>query len=151
MNYYIVHYDIAAIIILMTICIHFMYKRNIDTLQTKVFNVFIWFAIITSILDLATLVVFMSDSMTIWEKDIINMLYLFGFNCTPIIYYAYIMTVTKTRIKKITVRQVIKLIPLMFSLINILLSGITGLVFYFDENNVYTHGPLMIILYIIAA
>lgn len=151
MSDYIIHYDIGAIIILVTVFIHFMYKKNIETEKTRIFTTFVWVAIITTVLEIATIItISFAASIPLWVNYVLNCLYLMGFNCTPIVYYLYIRAVTNTSLNKLSLKEVIRLIPLMFSLINIMFTGITKWIFYFDENYKYARGPLMVILYIIA-
>lgn len=151
MSDYIIHYDIGAIIVLVTVFIHFMYKKNIETEKTRIFTAFVWLAIVTTVLEISTVfAIEFAESIPLWVNYLLNCLYLLGFNCTPIVYYLYIRAVTNTSLSKLSLKEVIRLVPLMFSLINIMFSGITKWVFYFDENYIYKHGPLMIILYIIA-
>ena len=103
MSDYIIHYDIGAIIILVTVFIHFMYKKNIETEKTRIFTTFVWLVIITTVLEIATVItISFAASIPLWVNYLLNCLYLLGFNCTPIVYYLYIRAVTNTSFNKLS-------------------------------------------------
>lgn len=52
---YIIHYDIAAIFVVLAAMVHFLYKKTISTRQTRIFTLLILAAIVSNIADLISI------------------------------------------------------------------------------------------------
>ena len=88
---YIVHYDVAALILLITVLVYYVYKKTISTNKTRIFHSLLWCALLATILDVVTLVLCAYGSaINIGLNYVINMLYYLSiYVFTPLIYNIY--------------------------------------------------------------
>ena len=54
---YVLHYDVAALVLTVIILIHFYHKKSIRVSQTVVFVWLVWISLITDVLDIVTVVI----------------------------------------------------------------------------------------------
>jgi len=145
---YIIHYDIAALGVCLTLIVHFISKKSLRTVQSKIFLNLMWCSLFSNVLDIITVVIFKLDT-PIWLGYIFNMMYLVMFNTIPFIYHIYFnaaMHVISKRNKKIFI---INVIPLLVAYTLILTNVFTNLMFSYDEQG-YRHNSYFVILYVIA-
>lgn len=149
---YIVHYDVAAMIILITIMLHFENKRTIHTRFTKFLKILLSIAFLSAVLDLVTsFTISYADYCPIWLNYVLNQALHISFMTSTMVYCAYIINLTKNqRIIKWTDRLLIFL-PICTGIVFILTTGITKLAFYFDEAGQYHRGPFIWFIYGISA
>ena len=78
---YIIHYDIAALIVTLVVACHFAVKRSIPSMQTTMFAWMLVLAALANILDLITIyTIEHPTSVPIWLNTFLNQLYLISFN-----------------------------------------------------------------------
>lgn len=150
MNDYIVHYDVAALVIIITVLVHYSYKKTISTNKTKIFATLVWAILVTTILDIVTAIYINDPSkIPIGINYVINKIYYFSvYVQIPLLYYLYIVIATTNNKKKLMKNKLIYL-PALLSTILILITDFTRAVFYF-ENNEFIYGKYRIVLYIVA-
>ncbi|MBP3460096.1 MAG: EAL domain-containing protein [Lachnospiraceae bacterium] len=148
---YVIHYDVAGVIILATVMLHFFYKKTINTRQTRAFSFLIWTAFISNALDLITIyTIEHSGHVNLFLNYLLNEAYLIAFNAIPVIYFIYILLTIKSR-EGLNLKEKVSLgIPISISVLLILMTPWTKGVFYFDKSKVYLHGSFMLALYVIA-
>ena len=148
---YIIHYDIAAVVIAIVTMGVFFYKRTIQSQHTKVFGVLVLFELFTSICDVIS-VYFINnpEKLSLAGHYAINEVYLMTFNAIPVIYFFYLLLAAKTQREFTTFDYIRMILPFGLDLILIVTTPWSHLVFYFDENRLYTHGNGMFVLYGIA-
>jgi EAL domain-containing protein (putative c-di-GMP-specific phosphodiesterase class I)/GGDEF domain-containing protein len=148
---YIIHYDVAGVIVLVTVMVHFFYKNKINTRQTRIFSVLIQVALIANVLDLITIYTIEHvEVVSLFVNYLLNCAYLIVFNATPVIYYAYILLAVNPKEKWKVWKKFWVFGPILISIVLILLTPITKWIFYFDEQDVYQHGAMMLVLYIVS-
>ncbi len=148
---YIIHYDVAAAIITLTIMLHFFIKKNVNTILTRYYSLLIVTSFIASIFDII-------DSYTSSNVDVVPMvivylvkdIYLISFNSTAAIYFTYILCVVSDKNAITRWKKVLAFFPFALEVISVLLCPLTGGVFYFDNAGNYYYGPQMYVLYAIA-
>ena len=140
---YIIHYDVAALVIFAVTIYLFQKKQNLPTLQNKFFMVLLGVCTAATALDLLTA---LSDeyhqyfpTSFLW---VLNIIYFIVLNTATVIYYLYSLALTeklnnKYKFKKNTYYYT-TFLPYIVSLVLILSSPITNWIFYFTEDNVYT-------------
>lgn len=144
---YVIHYDIAALILAITLLLHFYHKKSIRQSQTYVYMWLIWMCLVTDILDIITILIDAYRCAAI-PVYLINVIYLVAFNCLPFLYYLYLV-MTLTDHKQWTVRTKVELFsPVGFSIFLIVTSPITSWVFYYNLEEGYTHGGGFPLLYV---
>lgn len=145
---YIIHYDIAAIFVVLAAMVHFFYKKTINTRQTRIFTLLIGAAVVSNIADLISIYfIAKPEAAPLWLHYTVNFVYLISFNLTPAVYYAYIIGVTKGRERFSRWELARIVIPISVVILLILTTPFTSLIFYFDEGKNYLHGGLFMILY----
>ena len=84
---YIVHYDVAALILLITVLVYYVYKKTISTNKTRIFFGLLWCGLLTTVLDILTLILFpYGSSINIGVNYLINILYYLSiYVLTPVI------------------------------------------------------------------
>ncbi len=148
---YIIHYDVAGIIILAAVMLHFYYKKTINTRRTRIFSHMIALALTSNLLDLLTIyTIDHSAWVPLWLNYLLNQAYLICFNILPTIYLIYIVVAVEPK-KPLVVWQWVSIFtPVAVAVLIILSTPWTGAVFYFDENRYYCHGGVIKFLYAIA-
>ncbi len=148
---YIVHYDLAAILICIIVGILFFSKKHFSSQSNRMFLAIGCLILIASLSDAITVYTLAHiDAVPIWFNYFINSTYFLTFNCTYVVYFIYICLVTERHRgrygKTIKVINSIALVYLAFVTIS---TPWTRLIYYFEDNQ-YLHGPLHASLYIIA-
>lgn len=146
---YIIHYDVAALMITLAIAIHFFYKKNIDTYQNRLFSILIWLELVSSALDLVTFyTIGHPDAVSRTWHYLLNGVYLLSFNATSAVYFAYILNVVKKKRKIKKFERALIIVPFTVDFLLTLTTPVTGLVFTITETNEYVHGSVFLILYV---
>lgn len=85
-------------------------------------------------------------------KNILHTGYMIFHNVSTPIYILYLISLTDTwhKIYNNKAFQIILAAPIITALVMLVINSFTGVVFYFDENYVYTRGVLMPVLYVAA-
>ncbi len=147
---FIVHYDIAALVLTFTILVHYYLKDRIHTKTADMFKLLMWVHLAACVLDLGTAV--MINNAGVVPNNLqyfLNSLYCIAvYGRTPI-YLGYLVYVTKGINVKWKWLDYVKVWGLLIvELVLILTTSFTKLVFYFDESGVYYHGPMFDFLYV---
>ncbi len=146
---YIVHYDIAALIITLVVACHFAVKQSIPSRQTTMFAWMLGLAALANVLDLVTIYTIEHPSVVpVWLNTFLNQLYLISFNGVAAFYYAYLVSWSKKMRDWTTWNYVRALLPYSLVVILILSTPYTNWIFYFDENDIYHRGPWLFLLYL---
>lgn len=147
---YIIHYDIAAIVLVIAILIHFYHKKSIRMPQTYVFIWLVWLSLITDIMDIVTVAL---DARRCSPALVyaVNVVYLIGFNVLPFLYFLYLFTVTKSRDAWRVRDKVVLFAPVSWTVLMVLSSPLTGLIFYYNVEEGYQHGVGFPLLYLATA
>lgn len=148
---YIIHYDIAAIIVTIVIGIHFYMKKNISTIQNRIFKLLLGVELVASLLDLIT-VYTIKHPLSVGQAVHygLNMLYLAMFNLTPVVYFTYILKVIKKTASTSRKEKVLIIAPISICELLIITTPFHGLVFHVGENGEYIHGVLFWFLYAVS-
>ena len=146
---FIVHYDIAALILTFTILVHYYLKDQIYTKTSAMFRLLMWVHLVACLFDLGTAVMINNVGvLPNWLQYILNSIYCIAvYGRTPI-YLGYLVCVTKGVNSKWDVRDHVTVWGfLLIEILLIISSSLTGSVFYFDHKGQYYHGPLFDVLY----
>lgn len=137
---YVIHYDVAALILTVIILIHFYHKKSIRSSQTYVFIGLLWTLLLTDIIDVAS-VLADDPRIPLAVAYGVNAVYLIAFNMLPFWCYLYLFILTDRSGGRWTaVQKTVLFLPVSVTILMILTSPFTKLVFYYDSNWVYYHG-----------
>lgn len=121
-------------------------RRTYPTETNKAYFVMAIGCLVSTVSDLISIYsIACSDSLPIWFNYIINLTYLVSYNSVAIIYFQYVDTLIKP---KKTLKRVILTYVISSDLFILLTSPLLHLGIYFDDNNVYRHGSLFVLLYV---
>ena len=144
---YVIHYDIAALVLAVNILIHFYHKKGIRLPQTYVFIALIWLSLVTDLVDMLT-VVMDQYRFPVIPVYIVNLVYLVGFNVLPFLYYLYLFNVVKSRADWTAKDRILLYAPVGCTILMIISSPLTRLIFYYNIEEGYCHGFGFPLLYI---
>lgn len=148
---YIIHYDVAALLITLIIIAQYYSNRRISLGVRKVFVVMLMVAAGSNALDLFTVyTIEHPQSVPIWLNYLVNMVYLLSFNCVPMLYYIYVREASKPSERWNNWEYALSFGPFAVDVFLILTTAVTHGIFWFEDGLVYTHGPWMIFLYVSA-
>ena len=146
---YIIHYDVAALLITWMIIVQYYSNRRISLGVRRVFVMMLMIEAYTSALDLVTVYTIEHPaSVPLALNYLLNMAYLLGFNSIPMLYYIYVREAIRPSVKWKKWEYVSVLAPFMISAVLILTTVWTHGIIYFENGLIYTHGSLFPFLYI---
>lgn len=145
------HYDIVSIIAVIFLIAIYLMRQTYRTKANKIIFALFVCDLLGACFDIASCFsISYPERFPMWYNYLTTLGYLFFYNMTGMMFFIYIDARTKiTRAQK-PVRLVVTAIALLECFL-ILSSPVTHLTGYFDENMVYSHGPLMFLLYVFAA
>ena len=148
---YIVHYDVAALILLITVLVYYVYKKTISTNKTRIFFGLLWCGLLTTVLDILTLILFSyGSSINIGVNYLINILYYLSiYVFTPVIYNIYIIIAINNN-RLLGLKNKLLFVPAIISALLIITTFYTKYIFYF-ENGIFIYGKYRNLLYVLAA
>ncbi len=141
--HYIYGYEISAFIFLLIITARFFERRNFPNAANKLFGFILWVAITDLALDiLSSVFITYLDRYPYWLVLIVNTAFYSLQNIFPVLVIFYIL-VLAGQIKQFTgAKAAVLLFPMIFFQVILLINPLTKLVFYSNEINIYTRGPL---------
>lgn len=148
---YIIHYDIAALIIIFVVIVQYYSKRRISLGVRRVFVMMLALSACSNMLDLVTVYTIENPQSVPLALDyLLNMAYLLSFNSMPMLYHVYVQESVKPFSKWSRWEYVGAFGAFAVDVCLILTTVFTHGVFWFEDGVNYKHGPLMAVLYISA-
>lgn len=148
---YEIQYDIVSIIAACFLIAVYILRRTYKTKSNGILLHLLVFDLLGAIFDVASCyAITYPQRYPLWMNCVMTLGYIFFYNMMGVLYFAYIDS--KTKIEKMwKPAKLIIIAGVSFEAFVIWSSPWTHLVSYFDDNLVYHHGPLMILLYVLAA
>ena len=143
MTDYIIRFDISAALISVAVMISYFREKKIKTKISDSFTALTWQCFCSCILDIASVILIRYITpANLWLNYIVLIAYYIMFNAMPLLYYMCFWFLSE-RNRKMPLKQywIMFGIYLFFTLFTVT-SPFTHLVFWFDENLVFRHGPL---------
>ena len=132
---YIIHYDVAALLITLMIIVQYYSNRRISLGVRRVFVVMLVTEACTSALDLFTVYAIENPmSVPLAFNYLLNMAYLLGFNSVPMLYYVYVREAIRPSAKWKKWEYVSAFGPFAISSVLILTTAWTHGIFYFEND-----------------
>ena len=144
---YIIHYDIAAIIILVITIAIFLIKRRIPSVKNRLFLLLAVVTLCSAVFDL-TSVLMKTNNIT--SLIIINILNLISFATIPFVFMLYLIFVCDAFKRLNLFSKSMAITPYIINVLLISTNQFTKWFFYFDQNMVYHRGNMQFISYLIA-
>ncbi len=147
---YIYEFDIAACVLILIFALLLAIRRNFPSYQNKLYWGMLAANFFATAMDLVTVyTIGHYYSVPVWLNYIVNMTYLASFNGCAVLYYVYVLSLTKENRTTVFDRLVAWLVIGIDALL-IFTTPLSKLIIYFDEEQKYCHGPLMPVLYVTA-
>ena len=143
---YNIHYDVAAAFLMGILLIYFYCKKSIRTMSTNIFVALLWLSFGSDLLDGVTVYAYVHPFPAAAEYAL-NMVYLLSFNLIPVVYNLYLLSLVKDKKEWTVWNRVLLFVPYLISVVLILGTPWTGLIFTYDPVNGYQHGPVFPFLY----
>ena len=144
----IVHYEIAAVILLVAIMWNRILNKRFMDSSDKIFRYAILVALISSVTNLLSIyTITHAKEVPLALNYIVNSFYLLCVNLLPPICLLFFLTYLIPKRKIRFLNKIFFIVPYVYVVICIFANIFTGYIFYFDQNYVYTHGPGMPFLY----
>lgn len=147
---YIYQYDLAAALLLVILLALYFTRHNYPTATNRLYIAMVICSLSSSVFDLIAIGSEVgSISMPVRILYLVNMLYLAAYNGTGILFYIYLLVITKQR----RLKGHDKLPIIIASLIDVAVifsSPVTHMAFRITENGRYVRGSMMLILYVTA-
>ncbi len=147
---FIVHYDVAALILSATLMLYYYLKDRLFTKTSGLFHLLIWVHLFGCVFDLLTAVMFeYAGVLPNWMQYLFNGLYAVLVHGRSAVYLGYIMSVVKGVNTKWHVTDYFKVLgPFAIEIVLLITTPFTGLIYSFREDGIYQHGVLFDILYV---
>ena len=147
---YVYRYDIAAALICLAVMLSYFKENHIKTKVSDSFTALTWQCLVSSLINVLS--IFFYQHITedsVWFNYILNITYYIFFNAMPLCFYLCLYFLSE-RNKKMPLKQywILFGIYLFFSLFT-LTTSFTHLVFWFDDNLEFRHGPLFFFYYVL--
>jgi len=146
---YNINYDIAALVFMVVYFVFIKLQFQTDKYTNKVFCHLIGVLIISDALDiLSAISISYSDALSNWVNYLINIPYYFT---VPLCGYGllqYVNVLLPKELRWKTGDVINKIIMIVFDII-LITDPLTGIIFSFDENGTYIHGPVYYLTYLL--
>ncbi len=150
MTNYIIRFDIAAALISIAVMLSYFREQRIKTKISDSFTALTWQCFSACVFDIASVQLMKHISPSnLWLNYIVLIGYYIMFNAMPLLYYMCFWFLSE-RNRKMPLKQywIMFGIYLFFTLFTVT-SPFTHLVFWFDKDLVFRHGPLFYFYYVL--
>ena len=149
--FYIIEYEIAAVLLSLAVIFSFFRKKIITTRLTNSFMVVVVVVLFSTIIDIfAVYVMEQGSRYPLWLHYFLNLMYYAVFSFFPLSFYNCVRCSLSGHFKRTTFKIIRYYTPITVALLCILSSPFTHLVFYIDQNRVFHRGYAFAIIYIAA-
>ena len=148
---YIIHYEIAALMITVIVALHFFLKKTINTRATGLFSLLIISSLIANSVHLFTLILKLHAKETPIILDmILRQVYLISALAIPAIFLAYMICATRWE-EQLAARELgLIFVPIVLVTGVILLNPVHGWIFSYSQDGVYHSEKGILVLYLVA-
>ena len=149
--HYILSFDVAAVFIFIVIAILFYTKKKSPYRYNFVFGILLVVCLLTAVFDiLGGTVITNRDIFPLWFSYIINVIYALLQNAAAPVYAWYIVALIRSGRLTRPVYMLMLIIPYFIEMILIITTPFTHLVFYYNQDDIYLHGPFFTLIYMFA-
>ena len=140
----------SAAAVTIVLLVMYAVKRNYPTKKNRIFFFMLIDNLLASLVNIGTFIVItFPERFPMWFCDAVNIAYLLLFNGMAMLFLLYIDSMTKLRRMRTPV-IIIASAVLIYDAALLITSPFTHLAIYYNDQLVYSHGPLMFTLYLTA-
>lgn len=145
---YVIHYDIAAIVMLLLVLFLIYTRKGLNRASNFLFGFVVITELFCAVTDIiSAYYISFPDRTTPWGLHFWSYFFLSAHNIVPLMLLFYVVCLTGIQKRLQWYKWFIFALPTVISLGLLATNFLHKGIFYFDENNVYTHGPLLSALY----
>lgn len=149
---YIIHYEVAALLILVIVALHFFLKKTIDTRATNLFSLLIIFSMIANGGHLVSLMLDAHTGSLVRGVDsICYEIYLISVLAIPALFLSYMICAIRWEEQFVNKEWGMVLLPMLLVIGVILTNPFHKLLFFYEESGVRRDGRGILFLYAAAA
>ena len=148
---YNINYDIAGLISALFLLLVYWLRKTYKTKSSRLIIGLLVCDALGCLFDIASCKsITLPGKFPMWYNNFTTLGYLFFYNYMGVLFFAYIDSKTKIKCLWKPIKVIIPVLTVFYAVV-IATSPFTHLISYFDSNMTYTHGPLMPLLYVMAA
>ncbi len=152
MQQYILHYDAAAIVLLLVLIFDYRFRKTIRTELSEIFEILLYLGISVAVLDIVASIVSMhSRQIPLFWGYLVNTIYFLFLIIMPMIYCTYSIRATGIGSTITRSNQILLTLPAVLEAILILSNGKTNFIFSMNRAFGYHRNPGILVLYSISA
>lgn len=145
-------FEISSCVICLVLLFNFIYERKIPSIKTKIFFFSIITSFFTAIFNILTVILLdFANEIPIWISYLVSIVYYLFQTCSTLLILIYVLYLTNMFNKLNKLRKILFFLPAAIYFILVVTTPITHLIFYFDENCLYTYGEFIFINYLFIA
>ena len=145
---YNIHYDVAATLVLLILLYFILSRKGIKKPSHMAFFCVVLNGWISCLFDIfSSIAISYPERYSVLCRDILNFCYLATHNMQALLLCLYILTTTGIYITLNKRSFALLCTPYLVTLVLLLSNPLFRWVFYYNEKDLYTHGPAMIYLY----
>ena len=147
---YTIRYDVAAALVSLAVILSYLREQKVKTKISDSFTALTWQCFTSCLFDILSVQLIKNITpQLVWLNYIVLIVYYIMFNAMPLLYYMLFWFLSEKN-RKMPLKQywIMFGIYLTFSLFTVT-SPVTHLVFWFDDNLIFRHGPLFYGYYIL--
>lgn len=147
---YVLYFDIAAAILMVTLGNHFFYSKTIKNQRLNIFGVLIINICLATALDIISVVLNGNMHMPLWLLYVVNAAYLLAVSFVTCIFVIYVYIICNSD-KIIGMKEYLTIssLEMVYALL-LITTPINSWIFYIDADHRYWHGKYSYIMYVIA-
>ncbi|MBQ9513151.1 MAG: response regulator [Lachnospiraceae bacterium] len=145
---YIIHYDIASIAVILFTVFFLLTRKDMKRIDNRIFLLLCAMNIVSAVTDILAIHVQMNfDRHALWEGVLWNEIYLIVHTQMTFVLAIYIITLLgiQDRLKKW--QWAVLFTPTFAALFVLLLNPFLGWYFYYNEQNIYSYGPMSVVVF----
>lgn len=146
---YIVHYDIAALVIYIVTAVIFYFRKRIPCRRNKIFGLLLGTAAVSCFFDLLSVFTTV-ETVGRGTKIFCHIAYYFTHNLITFVFMMYVLFLTDNFTSISKGFKAALYIPICVDLLLIITSPLTEWIIYLDADGVYTRGPLQPVCYAVS-
>ena len=148
---YNIHYDVSAICIFAFILFSIYTRKGFSKRSNQVFFALVLGGLISAITDIiSSYYISYPERISHVGLDFWNYTFLSVHNAMAFMVVAYVITLLGLQARMKVIHWVVVAAPIAVAMCALFTNPLTGVMFYYDETGLYTHGPLFIIMYVTA-
>lgn len=145
---YNIHYDVAATLVMLILLYFILSRKGIKKVSHMAFFIVVLNGWISCLFDIfSSIAISYPERFSVLCRDVLNFFYLATHNMQALLLCLYILTTTGVYITLNKRIFALLCTPYLVTLALLLSNPLFRWVFYYNEKDLYTHGPAMIYLY----